>query len=145
MSEHEKIKLFLSVTKCIMGKEDFEFVIKKEAYVKRDAVFAFWHLCYITYNSHSIVITRKDPMELPLEGLRISSQVRKSQSKFTFLLSSSKGKYQLGFTDEKLASDMYNRFTSLLKNKSEDNNKALDMTQSTYHWTRRQGSWKRAK
>jgi hypothetical protein len=67
-----------------MGKEDFEFVIKKEAYVKRDAVFAFWHLCYITYNSNSIIITRKKPMELPLKGLRISSKVRKGQNKFTF-------------------------------------------------------------
>jgi|JI6StandDraft_1071083.scaffolds.fasta_scaffold111244_2 hypothetical protein len=127
----DRIKLFLSVARCLMGKEDYEFAIKKEAYVKRDAVFAFWHLCYITYSSSGIVITRKKPLELPLEGLRISSKVRKGKNRYSFLLASPKGKYVVGFADEKQANTMYDRFRALLKNKcNSQGNKQLELTQS---------------
>jgi hypothetical protein len=43
---------------------------------------------------------------------------------------SPKGRYLIGFTDEKLAIDMYSKFRTLLKSIHEGSNKALDTTQS---------------
>lgn len=114
LTEAGKISLFLSVTRCIMGKEELDFVIKKQAFVKKDAMFSFWNICYITYDSNSITITKKKPIELLLRNLKISSKVRKGRNKYSFILRTPQDHYKIGFLDQKIANDVYRKFRLLI-------------------------------
>lgn len=94
-------------------------------------MFAFWHVCYITYDSNSITITKKKPLELQLKDLKISSKVKKGKTKYSFVLHSSQGKYRIGFTNEKIANDLHNKFKQLIMGAGEDrSSKIMENSQS---------------
>jgi hypothetical protein len=82
-------------------------------------MFSFWNVCYITYDSNSITITKKKPVELLLKNLQISSKVRKGNTKWSFGLHAPQGKYRIGFTNEKIAKDVHKKFKQLILGVSE--------------------------
>ena len=104
-----------------------DFVIARQAFVKRDSFWSSWKSCYITYTNELLVINRSNQREeLAFRHLRIVSKIRQSGEKFIFVIEYDEGKYKVGFESETVAKQYREKFRTLISNARKKSGKNKD-------------------
>ena len=99
-----KIKLFLSVCNCIIGKEDVDFVNQRQASIKKDSFWSSWMNCYITYNDDTLTISKKSQKEeMPFSNLKVSGSTKKSGKKYCFTIQYRDSRFRIAFDNDSIA------------------------------------------
>jgi hypothetical protein len=115
-----KISLFVSIVKCLSGKEVIQYFNNEQSTIRKEQSFSGWTSCLLTSDSNRITVTKKIDEKEPwreflFEKLWISKVYRQHKKRYIFGIAYDKQKYQLGFNEEGTCARIHGTIINLIR------------------------------
>lgn len=114
------MNLFISIVKCLSGKELIVYFKDEKAYIKKEQSFSTWKKCYLSCDSNNLYIKKKankrtNYYEFKIKDLKASKKYLEYNKKMCFGLLHGKIKYMLGFGQETACERIFKTIRQLIK------------------------------
>lgn len=120
MNRETQISLFVSIVKCLAGKEAIQYFNNERATLRREQSFAGWTSCFITCDTNTLSAIKKREDKEPwhqfaIERLWVSKVYRPHKKRFIFGIAYDRNKYQLGFEEEGTCARIHGMIIDLIR------------------------------